>query len=700
MIKNMFIMSRLGRMLAVFALMAAAGFSVYGGDVIGKITVGYQGWFSCAGDGSPLNKWVHWSKTTGTTPSAGNVHFELYPDVREYASSSLYQTSLSDLRNGSKAKLFSSYSTNVVRKHFEWMQTYGIDTVALQRFGVDMDSSSVVSYRNGILTRVKDAAAAYGRKFYVMYDLTEWPNFKTEMKYDWTNRVKSLNITNSSAYAKESSKPVVCIWGVGKEVGDTTSWKDVINFFKGQGCYVIIGVPRQWRTDSPTSAYTNANMISPWTIGGYTTDNDIDNYGKRMRDDKALCDQRGQAYLPVVFPGFAWSNWKPGSTTGDRNEFPRRHGNFMWRQFANIRSNNITSVYVAMFDEYDEGTAIAKAAENSQMIPSNQYFLTLDADGTACSSDFYLRLTKDGGNMIKNRGTLQWTHPTTHTGGSASSSCHIDTPAGNVTKSAGEALYVKVSGFDSDGVDRVKIYTNGVEVASDTSDPYEFNLTVPQAGFTLTAKVKDVLGNYTASDNSIVVTVITSQLATFTSVAAHDGYVDESSSTSNVGGSINATNVTGAGLRIGDTGAKKQRKSILSFDTSSLPDTATVVSATLKLKCGLITNTPSVLGLITVDIKNTSTGFNGSLALESMDFQASASMSGVGTLDYPTGVGAWAIASLNTNGTSRIAKTSHTQFRLRFAGGDDGDAADDYLGFYPGDAVTVADRPVLEVRYQ
>jgi hypothetical protein len=239
-----------------------------------------------------------------------------------------------------------------------------------------------------------------------------------------------------------------------------------------------------------------------------------------------------------------------------------------------------------------------------------------------------------------------------------------------------------------------------VEVASDTSDPYEFNLTVPQAGFTLTAKVKDVLGNYTASDNSIVVTVITSQLATFTSVAAHDGYVDESSSTSNVGGSINATNVTGAGLRIGDTGAKKQRKSILSFDTSSLPDTATIVSATLKLKCGLITNTPSVLGLITVDIKNTSTGFNGSLALESMDFQASASMSGVGTLDYPTGVGAWSIASLNTNGTSRIARTNHTQFRLRFATGDDGDAADDYLGFYPGEAANTADRPVLEVRYQ
>jgi hypothetical protein len=505
MVKKMFIMSRVGRMLSVFALMAAAGFSLYGGDVIGKVTVGYQGWFVCAGDGSPLNKWVHWSKTTGTTPSAGNVHFELYPDVREYASASLYQTSLSDLRNGSKAKLFSSYSTNVIRKHFEWMQTYGIDTAALQRFGVDMDSTSVKNYRNGILTRVRDAAVAYGRKFYVMYDLTEWPNFQTEMKYDWTNRVRGLSITNSSAYAKEGSKPVVCIWGVGKEVGNTTSWKDVINFLKGQGCYVIIGVPRQWRTDSPTSAYTNANMISPWTIGGYKTDTEIDNHGKRIRDDKALCDQRGQAYLPVVFPGFAWSNWKSGE---DRNAIPRRHGDFMWRQFANIRSNNITSVYVAMFDEYDEATAIAKAAENSQMIPSNQYFLTLDADGTACSADFYLRLTKDGSTMIKTGGTLKWSHPTSHTGGSTAASCHIDVPTGNVTTPRGSTLNVKVSGSDPDGIERVKLYLSGVEKISDSTAPYDMNLSLTNSGtFTLTAKVKDVLGNYTDSDNSRTITV-------------------------------------------------------------------------------------------------------------------------------------------------------------------------------------------------
>jgi len=32
------------------------------GDVVGKITVGYQGWFACLGDGAPINGWWHWEQ--------------------------------------------------------------------------------------------------------------------------------------------------------------------------------------------------------------------------------------------------------------------------------------------------------------------------------------------------------------------------------------------------------------------------------------------------------------------------------------------------------------------------------------------------------------------------------------------------------------------------------------------------------------
>ncbi|MFJ4923761.1 xylosidase, partial [Streptomyces sp. NPDC088725] len=38
------------------------------GDVVGKVTVGYQGWFACKGDGAPINSWWHWSQNAGQPP--------------------------------------------------------------------------------------------------------------------------------------------------------------------------------------------------------------------------------------------------------------------------------------------------------------------------------------------------------------------------------------------------------------------------------------------------------------------------------------------------------------------------------------------------------------------------------------------------------------------------------------------------------
>lgn len=89
---------------------------------------------------------------------------------------------------------------------------------------------------------------------------------------------------------------------------------------------------------------------------------------------------------------------------------PRLHGDFMWQQFVNLREIGIKNAFTAMFDEYDEGTAIAKAAEDSTMIPTDQYFLTLDADGVHVSSDFYLRLNREGTRMMKGEIALRSSH--------------------------------------------------------------------------------------------------------------------------------------------------------------------------------------------------------------------------------------------------------------------------------------------------
>lgn len=254
---------------------------------------------------------------------------------------------------------------------------------------------------NGIADRVRNAAHASGRKYFIQYDVTDWPTFDTAIVPDINNNFRDQHMA-TAAYARQNGKPVICIWGVG--FGDRpnkpTETLNLINQLKVQ-YYVICGVPRLWRTDSMNATYFNVyracNMIQPWTVGGFGTIQGVLNYKNTETADLLECSSRGIDYQPVVWPGSAWSNIMPAP----RNENPRLNGQFMWRQFMNLRELLIPSVYIAMFDEFDEGTAIAKAAENASMIPTDQYFLTLDADGGNLSSDFYLRLTRDGRRLIR-----------------------------------------------------------------------------------------------------------------------------------------------------------------------------------------------------------------------------------------------------------------------------------------------------------
>src|SRR5690242_18252180 len=66
------------------------------GDVVGKITVGYQGWFACTGDGAPINGWWHWSQNWSQPPSpTNNGTLRAWPDMREYTHG--YQTAYANL---------------------------------------------------------------------------------------------------------------------------------------------------------------------------------------------------------------------------------------------------------------------------------------------------------------------------------------------------------------------------------------------------------------------------------------------------------------------------------------------------------------------------------------------------------------------------------------------------------------------------
>ncbi len=185
---------------------------------------------------------------------------------------------------------------------------------------------------------------------------------------------------------------------------------------------------------------------------------------------------------------------------------------------------------------------------------------------------------------------------------------------------------------------------------------------------------------------------------TFYSTASEDGRLYESTETSNVGGGGNSTDNTTASLRVGDFSDDTQYRSIVSFNTSGLPDGATIVSATLRIKRASLTGTSpfTTHGTCTVDISN---GFGGSTAFANGDFQAVAVAGGVTTLSHPTSNGAFATGALNSAGLAAVSTTGVTQFRFYMTLDDNDDLGSDYMGFYSGEAAS-GNRPELVVTYQ
>lgn len=198
-----------------------------------------------------------------------------------------------------------------------------------------------------------------------------------------------------------------------------------------------------------------------------------------------------------------------------------------------------------------------------------------------------------------------------------------------------------------------------------------------------------VLGDQTAQDYSAHVAV----MQTFTSVATADGWLRESSETSNKGGTYNATATS---IRAGDDALNRQYRSILSFDTSALPDNAVITSAVLRVRqYGKIigVNPFNVLGSLRISIR---TGVFGSAALEASDFQAAPTLTPVGTFSASP-VNFWYSASLISPGRNRINKIGITQFRLAFSLDDNNNLASNYITFVSGNAAN--NKPELVITY-
>ena len=185
------------------------------------------------------------------------------------------------------------------------------------------------------------------------------------------------------------------------------------------------------------------------------------------------------------------------------------------------------------------------------------------------------------------------------------------------------------------------------------------------------------------------------QSATFTSVANYDGFVFESGENTGVGSIANAVSPFGM---VGDHMQDRQLRSVLHFDTSSLPDNAVITNITLSIKRLNVLGAPfTSLGTLQADIA--SPFFGAEIGLKPADFQARSVFAAAGAFNPVPATGNWYSAGFDPASFSSLNLAGTTQFRLAFSIEDDDDMRPDLLWFYSGNFRTAAYRPVLVITY-
>ncbi|MDY7226159.1 PHB depolymerase family esterase [Hyalangium rubrum] len=279
---------------------------------------------------------------------------------------------------------------------------------------------------------------------------------------------------------------------------------------------------------------------------------------------------------------------------------------------------------------------------------------------------FVVTATDTGSNLTRAKA---WVDSITI--GPPSSSSDTTPPTVNVSAPANGATVsgtvdVTASASDAVGVKKVEFYVDGALADTDTTSPFVFTWNtagVANGSHSLMAKAYDAANNI-GSDNDTAVTVSNSSggttLASFNSIAAEDGYVK-----ANADGSAPAVG-TFTTPAVGLGSDSKHNRAFFSFDTSALPDTATLVRASLKVTLSSGSGDPwadPVGNTLVIDLKN---GTFGAATTETTDFTAAATASAVGELIKFT-TGGQTSTDFNAAGLAALNKTGKTQARLRFA---------------------------------
>lgn len=389
----------------------------------GLVMTGYQGWFGTPGDGSQMTKnnnegWYHYRENEMFRPGVMRNSIDFWPDMSEYEKKYTVGDKFENkagenvdfggspfiMPDGSYGQVFSSYDESTVKLHFKWMKDYGIDGAFMQRFvgecynSYGVESKEHKDHFDTVLRHAMKYSNEYQRAIAIMYDMS---GIVTEARLNIMvtdaqklmdeYKLKDRNV--QKFYLHENGKPMLTLWGVGFNDNNhpkASVLKPVVEKLQEQGWAIMLGCPAYWReggSDCVSGAEHAAliNLIKscdafmPWYVGRYSYDNfKSAEWQNRIRKDieeaKTYSTENHKViYSPHLYPGGSDRNMHPnnGYPDGDPTNTGYRYGGqFFWDQIYCDIKNGAQALYIGMFDEMDEGTAIFKQLEVSK-VPSN-----------------------------------------------------------------------------------------------------------------------------------------------------------------------------------------------------------------------------------------------------------------------------------------------------------------------------------------
>ncbi len=387
---------RLFALLLVTAVKAAAATRATtaavdaAGGLDGLVLFGLQCWFGT--DTAFSYGWNHWSRDGQGAPDANSLIVDFLVNTAEF--SQTYPTPMG-------ANLYSCADGSSVETQVRWLQDYNLDGFFLQRFVNEVQDQSGPAYefRNAVTQHLSRHIPTYGRVWAVEYDISgaDAGRLMQSLQNDWAFFSKSF-VSLNNGYLHQNGKPVVAIWGFGftdREPSDPAACLAIVQWFQSQGCYVVGGVPFFWRSGTGDSrpgfesVYAAYDSVTPWSVGRYSS-SDFPRLFREMQKDRAALG--GRSYAPTIWPGFSFHN---SNSSMPLNQISRECGGFLvQQQTAVIEQLKPSWIFLAMFDECNEGTCMFKTAPTNSSLPDDlqgrMCFLQMDRPTCQDGSDAYL----------------------------------------------------------------------------------------------------------------------------------------------------------------------------------------------------------------------------------------------------------------------------------------------------------------------